>query len=89
MVNIPIVTLDKIYIRPDEKNIFFLDCTRIDETNEIISRKNKSIEEQMTYKKMLMYLRGAPIVFTIRKTDPGIFLPGYPVTGKADSQRVQ
>lgn len=47
MVNIPIVTLDKIYISPDEENIFFLDCTRVNGTNKIISRKKESLDEQI------------------------------------------
>jgi len=47
MVNIPIVTLDKIYITPDEENIYFLDCTRVDGSNEIISRKNESLDMQI------------------------------------------
>lgn len=44
---IPIVTLDKIYIAPDEENIFFLDCTRVEGTNEIESRRSESIDEQI------------------------------------------
>ncbi|MEE3342727.1 MAG: hypothetical protein VZS44_01395 [Bacilli bacterium] len=48
MVTIPIVTLDKIYIRPDEKNIYFLDCTRVDGTNEIISRTSESLDYQIS-----------------------------------------
>lgn len=47
VVNIPIVTLDKIYIEPDENNIFFLDCTRVNGTNEIISRKSESLDSQI------------------------------------------
>ena len=47
MVNIPIVTLDKIYIESDNENIVFLDCTRVNSTNEIISRRKESIEEQI------------------------------------------
>ncbi len=43
----PIVTLDKIYITPDEKNIFFLDCTRVSGTNEIVARKGESLEDQI------------------------------------------
>lgn len=46
MVGIPIVTLDKIYIKPDEENIYFLDCTRISGTNEIVSRKSESLNLQ-------------------------------------------
>ena len=46
MVGIPIVTLDKIYIKPDEENIYFLDCTRISGTNDIVSRKSESLNLQ-------------------------------------------
>lgn len=46
-MNIPIVTLDKIYIEPDNKYIFFLDCTRIDGINEITSRKGESLDTQI------------------------------------------
>lgn len=46
-MNIPIVTLDKIYIKPDEKDICFLDCTRINGTNEIVARKDESIDLQI------------------------------------------
>ncbi len=46
-MNIPIVTLDKIYIKPDEENIFYLDCTRVNGTNEIIARKDESIDDQI------------------------------------------
>lgn len=47
VVNIPIVTLDKIYIKPDEKNIFFLDCTRINGSNEIVTRKGMPIDGEI------------------------------------------
>ena len=47
-LSVPVVTLDKIYITPDEKNIFFLDCTRISGTDEIVSRKEESLDEQIT-----------------------------------------
>ena len=47
MVNIPIVTLDKIYIKPDEENIYFLDCTRVNQTNEIVPRTKKSLDYQI------------------------------------------
>ena len=46
-MNIPIVSLDKIYINPDEKNIYFLDCTRVSGSNTIISRKNETLDEQI------------------------------------------
>ena len=47
VVNIPIVTLDKIYITPNNEDIYFLDCTRINGTNEIISRKSESLDSQI------------------------------------------
>lgn len=46
-MNIPIVTLDKIYIRPDKKNIYFLDCTRVNGSNQIISRKKENLDIQV------------------------------------------
>ena len=32
---------------PDDSNIFYLDCTRINGTNKIVSRKNESIYDQL------------------------------------------
>ena len=46
-MDIPIVTLDKIYIKPDEENIFFLDCTRINGSDELTTRTKGSLEEQV------------------------------------------
>ena len=46
-MDIPIVTLDKIYIAPDDENIFFLDCTRINGSNELTVRRKGSLEEQI------------------------------------------
>ena len=46
-MNIPIVTLDKVYIEPDDENIIFFDCTRINGTNKIISRTKESIDNQI------------------------------------------
>lgn len=46
-MNIPIVSLDKIYIQPDEENIIYLDCTRIEGEDAITSRKNESIDDQV------------------------------------------
>ena len=43
----PIVTLDKIYITPDEENIYFLDCTRINGTSDVVSRKGTLIDYQI------------------------------------------
>ncbi len=47
VVNIPIVTLDKIYIKPDDENIIFFDCTRINGSNRIVSRTKESIDFQL------------------------------------------
>ena len=47
VVNIPIVTLDKIYISPDDNNIYFLDCTRVNGSNDLIARNSESVEEQI------------------------------------------
>lgn len=46
-MNIPIVSLDKIYIRPDEENIYFLDCTRVDGSGEVISRSDEALDDQI------------------------------------------
>ena len=35
---IPIVSLDKIYLTEDQKNIIFLDCTRLDKSNNLVAR---------------------------------------------------
>ena len=43
---IPIVTLDKIYITPDNKQIYYLDCTRVEGTNKIVSRCSKTLDFQ-------------------------------------------
>lgn len=37
---IPIVSLDKIYLSTDNQKIIFLDCTRLDGSKELVSRKN-------------------------------------------------
>ncbi len=39
---IPIVTLDRIYIRPNDDSIIFLDCTRMDASSALVSRANPS-----------------------------------------------
>ncbi len=41
---IPIVTLDKIYLKPDDKNVFFLDCTRVNGSNQLITRRGEDID---------------------------------------------
>lgn len=46
-MNIPIVTLDKIYIKPDNDNVSFIDCTRVNGTNDIISRMGISLDDQI------------------------------------------
>ena len=47
MVNIPIVSLDKIYIETDEKNIYFLDCTRVSGSMKLISRGKEELADQV------------------------------------------
>lgn len=37
---IPIVTLDSIYLKPNNESIYFLDCTRVDKENSIVARNN-------------------------------------------------
>lgn len=44
---IPIVSLDKIYINPDDENIYFLDCTRIADKNSLISRRGYKLDVQI------------------------------------------
>lgn len=46
-MNIPIVTLDKIFVNPDEEKIYFLDCTRINGKNEVASRLEETLDEQI------------------------------------------
>lgn len=47
----PIVSLDKIYLSPNGKEIRFLDCTRLDGSSELVSRKNpndsQNVERQI------------------------------------------
>lgn len=38
--DLPIVSLDKIYVTVDDKNLLFLDCTRLDGSKELVSRNN-------------------------------------------------
>lgn len=49
----PIVSLDRIYLSPKDNNILFLDCTRLDNSNELVSRINpndfKSVSKQIEY----------------------------------------
>lgn len=48
---IPIVTLDAIYLAPNNTSIYFLDCTRLDKENNLVSRRNMndpySVEKQI------------------------------------------
>ena len=46
-MSIPIVTLDKIYINPDEENVYFLDCTRVSGSKELISRGKEKFRDQI------------------------------------------
>lgn len=46
-MNIPIVTLDKIYIEPDNENIYFFDCTRIDGSKKLVTRSGGDLFEQI------------------------------------------
>ena len=46
-MDIPIVTLDRIYIEPDEENIYFLDCTRVNGSKELISRVKEEFIDQI------------------------------------------
>ena len=46
-VDIPIVSLDKIYIKPDNKNIFYLNCTRLDNSDTVLTRRGSSLDEQI------------------------------------------
>ena len=39
---IPIVSLDKIYLNEDEENVIFLDCTRLNGSNNLVSRNNSN-----------------------------------------------
>ena len=76
VVNIPIVTLDKIYISPDDNNIYFLDCTRVNGSNELIARNSESVEEQiknisnnLTSKKIIL---ADDVIFTGRSSRAAI-----------------
>lgn len=46
-MNIPIVTLDKLFIKPDEKNIYFIDCTRINGSDKVVARQGESLDLQI------------------------------------------
>lgn len=60
VVIIPIVTLDKIYLTPDDKNVFFLDCTRVDGSNKVVARGADSIDEQVD--KIVKKITGRKII---------------------------
>lgn len=38
--DIPIVSLDSVYLEPDGEDIIFLDCTRLNSCNDLVSRNN-------------------------------------------------
>lgn len=44
MGGIPIISLDKIYLKSDGINIIFLDCTRLDGSKKLVSRINPNDE---------------------------------------------
>ena len=47
------VSLDKIYTKIDEENIFFLDCTRLEGSTTLVSRNNiydfDNVDNQINY----------------------------------------
>lgn len=51
---IPIVSLDRVYLEPDDSNIYFLDCTRLDGSSEVVSRLNPN--ESDSVKKQIFAL---------------------------------
>lgn len=57
-----IVSLDKIYVKDDNDNIFFLDCTRLDGSKELVSRNNPSdmdsVSNQVKYLSNLFISNG-------------------------------
>ncbi len=54
----PIISLDKVYLKPD-KNVFFLDCTRLDGSNKIVSRNNPdvSLDVNINIKNLACYFK--------------------------------
>ena len=64
MGGFPIVSLDQIYLEPDN-GIIFLDCTRLDGSNDLVSRRNpndkanverqiKRIAQDLPYKRIVL-----------------------------------
>ena len=47
MGGIPIVSLDKIYLEGDNDNIIFLDCTRLDESKNLVSRNDPNNQDSV------------------------------------------
>ena len=50
---IPIISLDRIYLTVDNNNIYFIDCTRLDQSSSLVSRLNyndkNSVERQVIF----------------------------------------
>lgn len=47
MGGIPIVSLDKIYLEGENDNIIFLDCTRLDESKNLVSRNDPNNQDSV------------------------------------------
>lgn len=66
---IPIVSLDRIYTRIDKENIFFLDCTRLEGSNDLVSRNNSydfySIDKQINYLSNMFLENGIDQIFLL------------------------
>ena len=45
---IPIVSLDSVYLDSNDKDIIFLDCTRLDESNDLVSRINPNDKDSVS-----------------------------------------
>lgn len=58
---IPIVTLDSIYLKPNNQNIYFLDCTRLNQESNLVSRNDMnnpfSVEQQIKKLSLLFKLQ--------------------------------
>ena len=60
VVNIPIVSLDKIYIDTDRDDFYFLDCTRVNGSSRLISRCGERLDRQIL--EIASKLRGKDII---------------------------
>lgn len=57
--DIPIVSLDRIYLDIDLENVYFLDCTRVDNSKKLVSRNNKyDVDTQIKRLSYLLKLEG-------------------------------